>query len=158
MERYLFTLLLCGINLFSFATKKLKTMKKNLFITLMLVLLALPLASCGNDEPPFGADMIDGPEGVYMATVIIPDDNGYVRVRIEETPEEVQKKFEEIGTSLLFPVINDGLRFKKENFNGHKITEGQMMKFVLLKVKRDELPMIDYFMVHHWVGIVEPVN
>ena len=27
-------------------------MKKNLFITLMLVLLALPLASCGNDDEP----------------------------------------------------------------------------------------------------------
>ncbi len=29
-----------------------KAMKKNLFITLMLVLLALPLASCGNDDEP----------------------------------------------------------------------------------------------------------
>ena len=67
-------------------------MKKNLFLTLMLVLLALPLTSCGNDEPvatkedPF-ADLVTFNDAiddcVFTATVRfseISGDNVFARI------------------------------------------------------------------------------
>ena len=124
----------------------------------MLMMLALPLASCGDDEPPFDADMIDGPEGIYQAKVIVSDDNGYVRVTILKAPEEAQKRFEEQGYPLLFPILNDGLRFKKDDFRDMEIADGQTVEFILRKVKKDEPPMINNLQVNIWIGIVEPIN
>ena len=127
-------------------------MKKNLFITLMLVLLALPLASCGNDDEP---KMIDGTEGEYTATIT-------PMTRVSETGEEyVWVSIVSCPTSVLnnkiaqYPRQDHLLLINQRCLQGREMVIGDEIHFKLLSFK--EYMGLDSFkyMKTCWEGIIE---
>ena len=128
-------------------------MKKNIFLILMLMMLALPLASCGDDEPK--DVMTDGPEGEYTATItrmtsVSEIGEEYVWVSITSCPTSVFNK-----KDVQYPKEHHLLRIKQCSLQGREMIVGDEIHFKLLTFKKyvgmDSL----IYMTSCWEGNIE---
>lgn len=83
-------------------------MKKNLFITLMLVLLALPLASCGNDDEP----VVTPPDDVDVGELL--DVDNLLGNHIDNLIENVktyEQGTDKVYSAKVFGIVNENTTY-----------------------------------------------